>query len=198
MATAVFGLCATDLSGHLLVTYLLDDNFLSETISVVYPTSNVTRSRLQTAESTPPTSPASNAEAAVEPTGGALAWLPGLTQVAIQGVGTLCVAGPFLAAAKAAVGDIPARGLSDLLVSLGIPESEVRRYEGKLRAGRFLVSVIAGDEDRADDAAELFAEAGAEDIVFSSDGDAPAPWPLPRRGSTSAPYPHDQDIRSRT
>jgi hypothetical protein len=57
-----------------------------------------------------------------------------------------------------------AGGLAGALVGMGIPEYEAKRYEGKLREGRILISVHTDAADARDVAREIFEEAGAEDI----------------------------------
>jgi hypothetical protein len=60
------------------------------------------------------------------------------------------------------------------LIGLGIPEIEAKRYEEKLKAGNYLISVHAHNGDREDLAKDIFKAAGAEDITVSSMSKTPA------------------------
>jgi hypothetical protein len=60
------------------------------------------------------------------------------------------------------------------LIGLGIPEIEAKRYEEKLKAGNYLISVHTRDGDAEDRAKKIFKDAGAEDITTSSMSHAPA------------------------
>ena len=59
------------------------------------------------------------------------------------------------------------------LIGLGIPEIEAKRYEGKLKAGNYLISVHTRDDAEEDRAKEIFKTARAEDITTSSMSSAP-------------------------
>jgi hypothetical protein len=52
---------------------------------------------------------------------------------------------------------------------MGIPEFEAKKFEGKLKGGRCLVSVHSETTSETDDAKRIFAEVGAEDISTSSE-----------------------------
>lgn len=70
-----------------------------------------------------------------------LGWLLGIGALAIPGVGPFIAAGPIMAAlAGTAIGGA-AGGISGALIGLGIPEYEAKKFEGKLKGERCLVSV---------------------------------------------------------
>ncbi len=55
-------------------------------------------------------------------------------------------------------------GIAGVLIGLGIPEYEAKRYEGKIKGGNALISVHTDDSDEARRAKEIFKRAGADDI----------------------------------
>jgi hypothetical protein len=108
-------------------------------------------------------------------TGGVIGLLAGIGALAIPGVGPLIAAGPIMAALSGAAIGGTTGGIVGGLIGLGIPEIEAKRYEEKLKAGNYLISVHAHDGDREDRAKEIFKAADAEDITTSSMSKAPAP-----------------------
>jgi hypothetical protein len=58
------------------------------------------------------------------------------------------------------------------LIGLGIPEYEAKRYEGKVKEGRILISVHSENSDERKRAKSIFKEEGAHDV--SSTGEAHA------------------------
>jgi uncharacterized membrane protein len=101
-------------------------------------------------------------------TGGVIGLLAGIGALAIPGVGPLIAAGPIIAALSGAAVGGATGGIVGGLIGLGIPEIEAKRYEEKLKAGNYLISVHAQDGDRKDLAKNIFKTAGAEDITVSS------------------------------
>ena len=56
-------------------------------------------------------------------------------------------------------------GLGGMLIGLGIPEYEAKRYEGRISGGEILISVHSEDSAATDRAAEILRIGGAEDIA---------------------------------
>jgi hypothetical protein len=101
--------------------------------------------------------------------GGALGWLAGVGALAIPGLGPFIAAGPIMAALSGAAVGATAGGLIGALVGMGIPEYEAKRYEGKIREGKILISVHSEDSDQTKRAKEIFERAGAEDIATAGE-----------------------------
>jgi len=101
--------------------------------------------------------------------GGTLGLLAGIGSLAIPGVGPFIAAGPIMAALSGAAVGATAGGIIGALVGMGIPEYEAKRYEGKIREGRILISVHTDDSEQAKSAKEIFERAGAEDIATSGE-----------------------------
>jgi len=106
-------------------------------------------------------------------TGGVIGLLAGIGALAIPGVGPLIAAGPIIAALSGAAVGGATGGIVGGLVGLGIPEIEAKRYEEKLKAGNYLISVHADDGHRKDLAKNIFKTAHAEDITVASMSHAP-------------------------
>jgi hypothetical protein len=101
--------------------------------------------------------------------GGAVGFLAGIGALAIPGLGPFIAAGPIMAALSGAAVGATAGGIVGALIGMGIPEYEAKRYEGKIREGRILVSVHSEDSDQARRAKEIFERDGAEDIATAGE-----------------------------
>jgi hypothetical protein len=96
--------------------------------------------------------------------GGALGFLVGVGALAIPGLGPFIAAGP-IAAALAGAGAGGALGtLTGILIGLGIPEYEAKRYESHLNRGGMLLAVHADNGDWATKAKDILNRAGARDV----------------------------------
>jgi len=92
--------------------------------------------------------------------GGAAGLLAGLGALTIPGIGPILAAGPL----AGALTGVAAGGLGGALIDYGIPENEGRRYEEDIKKGEILVAIKSSDEKVAD-AARVFRENGAHDVV---------------------------------
>jgi len=97
--------------------------------------------------------------------GGALAAMG----LAIPGIGPVLVAGPVAAALAGASIGAAAGGVIGVLVDLGVPDEEARRYTEAVRAGATLVTVTV-DETMADRAAAIIREHAAVEVEEREDG----------------------------
>jgi len=101
--------------------------------------------------------------------GGGLGWLAGIGALAIPGLGPLIAAGPIMAALTGAAVGGAVGGITGALIGMGIPEFEAKRYEGKIKGGRVLISVHSEDAAETKRAKEIFEAASAEDITTTSE-----------------------------
>lgn len=101
--------------------------------------------------------------------GGALGWTVGIGALAIPGLGPFIAAGPILAALSGMAAGGTLGGLSGGLIGMGIPEYEAQRYETKVRAGNFLISVHTDNGDQSARVRQIFTDEGAEDISTGSE-----------------------------
>ena len=56
---------------------------------------------------------------------------------------------------------------------MGIPEYEAKRYEGKVKDGKILMSVHTEDSKERARAKEIFEKSGAEDISYTGEASVP-------------------------
>ena len=106
--------------------------------------------------------------------GGALGWIAGIGALAIPGVGAFVAAGPIMALLSGAAIGAAVGGVAGALVGMGIPELEAKRYEGKIAEGNILISVHTESEEQVEQAMQILADAGAQDICTASESTVPA------------------------
>lgn len=97
--------------------------------------------------------------------GGVLGCLTGLGSLEVRGTGPLLAGGPIAAALSGATARGGIGGITVALTAMGLPESEAKRFEGKLKQGNILISVQADDFGEVTRAKEIFEHAGADDIT---------------------------------
>lgn len=151
MAKAVFCVATSEFQAESIVNEIKVAGFSDDDISVLLPEKAgiLTREWQEKA-------PGGN---------GGLGWLSGIGLRSIPGDGVLIATGPIMTALTGAgPGDI-----TGALSGMGLPEPEARRYEQKVRAGNILISVRTGNPDQATRAANIFEQAGAEDIATTSE-----------------------------
>jgi hypothetical protein len=116
--------------------------------------------------------------------GGALGILADSSVLAALEAGAFVVGGPLVAALSGVAIGATTGGILGGLIGIGIPESDARRYEEKLKEGSCLISTRADNNDQIDRARAIFEEAGAEDIHMVTEAAVPAagtPSPFWRR-----------------
>ena len=91
---------------------------------------------------------------------GVMGWIAGVGRVVIPGVDPLIAAGPM----AAALGEVTVGGVAGGLIDFGIPSVEARCYEARILDGAFLISIQSANPDQSDQAREIFAAEGAENI----------------------------------
>lgn len=172
MAKAVFCIARTEAQTRDIVDKLKVLGFSSEDISVLFPDRAGTRDFAYEQHTKAPEG--ATAGGLVGGTaGGVLGWLAGVGTLAIPGLGAFLAAGPLMVAlAGVAIGGT-AGGLVGALIGLGIPEFEAKRYEGKLREGKILISVHTEDAKERGRAKDVFELAGAEDIAYTGEASVP-------------------------
>ena len=173
MATkAVYGIARTDAQAESIVRDLRTGGFSNDDISVLFPDRSGTRDFAHEQHTKAPEGAATGAGTGGL-LGGALGWLAGIGTLAIPGVGPFIAAGPILAALSGAAVGATVGGLTGALIGAGIPEYEVKRYEGKLASGNILISVHCGTRDECRRVRDIFERAGAEDVSDSGEASPP-------------------------
>ena len=139
--TAAFGIYSTQAGLEEGLVALRDADFRPEDISILYPDNEGTKDfGHEKATKAPEGASAGASTGAV--IGGVLGWLAGIGAIAIPGIGPFIAAGPILATLAGVGAGGVVGGIAGSLIGLGIPEYEAKRYEGRLKKGGILVSVI--------------------------------------------------------
>jgi hypothetical protein len=131
--------------------------------------------------------------------GGALGWLAGIGTLAIPGLGPFIAAGPIMALLGGAGVGAAVGGLAGALIGAGVPEYEVKRYEGRIRGGHILVSVHCDDSEWTGEAKEILRESGAEDVSTASEAAADfdaSDRPRPRHASSDHEREFQRDFEA--
>ena len=105
--------------------------------------------------------------------GGALGWLAGIGALAIPGLGPFIAAGPILAALSGAAIGGTLGGVTGALVGMGMPEFEAKQFEGKVKAGSYLISIHSDNSAETDRAKEICTAAGVTDVTCASEQAVP-------------------------
>jgi hypothetical protein len=168
MAKAVFCIATSYRQVEQIVDNLKTGGFSNNHISVLLPDTQGTKDFAHEKNTKAPEGAATGAGAGGV-MGGALGWLAGIGALAIPGAGPFVAAGPIMAALGGAALGATVGGITGALVGLGIPEYEAKRYEGKLKAGKILISVHSDDSKETSRAEAIFKAAGAEDIATSGE-----------------------------
>ena len=165
---AVFGIYSTQAGVENAIGTLRNESFASSDVAVLLPESASGRDLgMVKATKAPEGATAGAGSGAV--VGGVLGWLVGIGSLAIPGVGPFIAAGPIVAAlAGVGVGGAVG-GLAGALVGMGIPEYEAKRYEGRVKDGRILLSVHSETSDEIKRAKEILERTGAQDISSTSE-----------------------------
>lgn len=123
--------------------------------------------------------------------GGTLGLLAGIGALAIPGVGPFIAAGPLLAALSGAAAGATVGGIAGALVGMGIPETEAKRYEGKIKGGNILIAVHTNSRDEQKRVEAIFKNNDAYDIASASESSVPAARTASNESpDMSSPTPH--------
>ena len=85
----------------------------------------------------------------------------GIMMGVIPVIGPILALGPLAVTLINAAGGAAVAGLAGALVGMGMPEEDAKYYEGEVTAGRFLVTVDAGD--KVQDARAIYKRHGGYD-----------------------------------
>ena len=172
MPKSVFSICTSQAQAERIVSRLQSSGFSASDISVLLPDTSATGD-FGHVKSTKASEGIATGATTGGLAGGTLGLLAGIGALAIPGVGPFIAAGPIMAALSGAAVGAAAGGIVGGLIGLGVPEIEARRYEERLKAGNYLVSVHTDNGDEIDKAKAVFEAEGAEDISTVREGAAP-------------------------
>src|SRR5262252_311517 len=159
MSQAVFCIAKTEGQAQRIVVDLKGAGFSSNDISVLFPDKTGTRDFAHEQHTKLPEGAATGAGTGGV-LGGALGWLMGIGALAIPGLGPFIAAGPIMAALGGAAAGAALGGLTGALIGWGMPEYEAKRYEGKIKKGKVLISVHTNNSTERDRAKTIFEQAG--------------------------------------
>ena len=166
----VFGIFATRTSTETAADSLVKAGFPAVDISVLLPESLGGANEMGTEKVTKAPEGTAAGVTSGGIIGGTLGVLAGVGLLAIPGLGPFIAAGPIMAGlAGLGVGGAVG-GVTGALIGVGVPEFEAKRYEGRLKDGRILLSVHCDTSEEIKRAKDLLKAMGADDV--SSTGEA--------------------------
>ena len=170
---AVFGIINTEQDASRIADQLKASGFSPDDISVIFPDKRSSKDFAHEQHTKAPEG-ATTGAATGGVLGGTLGWLVGIGGIAIPGLGPFIAAGPIMAALSGAAIGGAAGGLTGALIGMGIPEYEAKRYEGRLKEGKALISVHSDNADETRRAKEILERNGAEDVSSASESQVQA------------------------
>ena len=171
MSTSVYCLAESTTQADRIVNQLRNQGIAADDISILFPDRQTTKDFAHEKHTKAPEGTAAGVTTGGI-LGGALGWLAGIGTLAIPGVGPFIAAGPIMAALSGVALGATVGGIAGALIGMGIPEFEAKRYEGKIREGRILISVHAVTSERVNHIKWIFQDAKAQDIASASEATA--------------------------
>jgi uncharacterized membrane protein len=169
MAKSIVGIARTNLQVERTIDELQEDALIPVSeISVVMPEAGE-RPAVATEQATKAPEGASAGALTGGVIGGTIGLLAGLGTLAIPGLGPLIAAGPIVAALGGTAAGATAGGVVGALVGLGIPETEAKVYEERIKEGGYLVAVQVANNEVADIAREVMKRNNLEDVSLVSE-----------------------------
>ena len=169
--TSVFGIYRTRTDTSNAVDALRESGFRNTDISALFP-ENVGTKDFAHQKNTKAPEGATTGAASGAVLGGALGWLAGIGALAIPGVGPFIAAGPIMASLAGAGAGAVTGGLVGALVGLGMPEYEAKRYQGRIRSKRILLSVHCDSAEWRVRAKNALRHTGADGVASTMEAKA--------------------------
>jgi hypothetical protein len=163
MSRTVYCLVDSGPRAESVVEQLKNAAFSSQDISVIIPDDTGTRFLAPEFTSKAPEGAVAGASTGGV-IGGILGWLTGIGALALPGFGPLLAAGPLMTAIVGAAAGTAVGGLAGALIGLGIPETDVQRYVGRVQEGCAFIAVRVEDPDMASRARHVFESCNASDV----------------------------------
>ena len=168
---SVFGIYPTVEIAEAGVDSLRSNGFRAEDISALLPDNKGTKDFVHSRATKAPEGALTGASTGVV-LGGALGWLAGIGSLAVPGVGPLIAAGPIVAMLTGVGAVGLAGGIIGGLMGFGVPEYEAKRYEGRVRTGKVLLSVHCDNPEWVGRARSVLEATGAEEISAANEARA--------------------------
>ncbi|MEX0773634.1 MAG: hypothetical protein WD038_10730 [Balneolales bacterium] len=168
MSENVICIAGTEEQAADIIDKLKSEKFSKDDVSVLYSDTSGSRSFAHEKHTKAPEGMATGASSGGV-LGAAIGWLAGVGALATPVLGPLIAAGPIMALLSGAGIGAAIGGVTGVLVGLGIPEYEAKRYEGKLKEGNILISVHVKNTDQRKKVEEIYQEFGAKDIAATGE-----------------------------
>jgi hypothetical protein len=145
----------------------MESGFSSDDISVLLQDHRSSRAFAQEGSTQTPKATASRTTA-----DRTFAFLGEINSLAIPGIGPFIAVGPIMEALAGCNGRGSAGDLTAALVDMGVPESEAKRYEQRIREGAVLLSVCCDNSVTVTRAKNLLKQMGGQDTFSSGEASA--------------------------
>ena len=165
---AVFGLYPSVERAERAVDELVAAGFSNADVSVLMADTQGSKDFAHEKQTKAPEGPTTGV-AAGGTIGGTLGLLAGIGALAIPGVGPFIAAGPIMGALACLGVGGAGGGLVGALVGMGIPVSEAKRYEGRVKDGGVLLWVQCDTADEITRAKDLLKRTGAATIASAGE-----------------------------
>jgi hypothetical protein len=166
--SSVFCIADTAPQAEQIVSSLKANGFTSDDISLLFPDKESSHEFSHRRATKAPEGIAAGVTAGGL-VAGAAGWMVGAGTLLLPGFGVLLAIGPIMAALSAAAVGATIGGVTGGLIGLGMPELEATRFEGRLKAGNYLIAVHAVDHQDVANAEAIFKACGATDICRAAE-----------------------------
>jgi hypothetical protein len=173
MKKAIIAIVPTRVQAEAVASQLHEVGFATNDISVLFPDKRGAKEFAHEHNTKAPEG-ATLGGSAGGVIGGTIGLLAGIGALAIPGLGPFIAAGPIMATLSGAAAGAAVGGVAGALVGMGIPEYEAKVYEGRLRAGNFLIAVHTESAEEQARARDIFASTGVKDVSTKSEAAVPA------------------------
>jgi hypothetical protein len=153
---AVFCVAQSEAQALRIIAAARDAGFSGNDISALCPDKQGSRDLAHVAHTKAPQGATAGAVC-----GGVAGYLVGIGALAIPGLGAFVAAGPIMASLVGAVIGAATGGIIGMLVGCGVPQYEAKRFEGRMKSGKVLLSIHTENGDEVTRAKEIVEEAGA-------------------------------------
>jgi hypothetical protein len=174
MSSSVFCIARSETIADSIVTRLRNGGFADNDISVLFPDKSTTHDFAHEKNTKAPEGATVGAGTGGV-VGGTLGLLAGIGLLAIPGLGPFIAAGPIMASLSGIAVGATVGGIAGALVGMGIPELEAKRYEGKVKDGNILISVLTEDSGETADAMAIFDSEHATDVKTGTEASNAVP-----------------------
>jgi len=158
---SIFCIASSRNHAEKIVYRLKNNGFCNRDVSALFPDASTAEERDATAAAKAARPPGTS-----EVPDDSLSWIFGIGPLAIPGIGPYIAAGPIIRALKRASGKST---ISQSLIGMGIPETEAKCYEGKIKHGNVLISFHNEHPEEIARAGVILKGNGGQDICATDE-----------------------------